>query len=441
MRNRWLIDLNAESAARCRTSDLRFRTNTLSVRKIALNLILVIAIAGCESTRTVKIDNPVMPQAPPRMGVTGKPKTPADFAYVNPPLNPTVEGVEPGEEIDLADFSPKTLPDFSPKKFAAAKQDLAKHHQVVAKVNGEPIFASEMLERYSAGLERAKKEAPPAEFEKLRRDLIKRDLPNRIQRKVMAQLMKSTLKSEQLEPFEQHLDQQFQVEVNRLMKELKVHTRIEVQDTLRKQGTSLASLRDEFLAQRMATEYMGSKMQIKEKVTRPDLVAYYQEHLDDYALPSRVKWQQIKFNHRSNGGEDGAKRKLNDAVDELRGGASFADVAKKFSNGPKAREGGQWPWTQRGSLADSGLEKAIFTQPIKEPRIVFSEKAIQIVQVLEREDAGRTPFEDVQADIEKTLLQQIQKKASDRALNGLFETAVIETIFDDDPKFVKALKR
>ena len=433
MRNQWLNYRNAERADRHGKYESPFRTNTPCVRKVAINLMLVIAVAGCESTRTVKVDNPVMPQAPPRMKVAEKKKASTDIVYVNPPLNPTVEGVEPGEEIDLADFSPK--------KSDVAKHDLAKHHEVVAKVNGEPIFASEMMERYTTGFEKAKQTATPAQLEKFRRDLIRRDLPNRIQRTLMGQLMRSTLKSEQLEPFEQHLTQQFEIEVNRLKKELGVHTRHEVQNELRKQGTSLESLKDEFLAQRMAMEYMGSKLQIKEKITRPDLLAYYQEHLDDYALPARVKWQQIKFSHAKHGGEKGAMEKLNEAVDELRAGASFADASKKYSDGPKAREGGQWPWTQRGSLADSGMEQAIFTQAVEEPRIVFSKSSIQIVQVTEREEAGRTPFEEVQGDIEKTLQSQMQQKASERALNDVFESAVIETAFDDDPEFRKSLTR
>ena len=48
---------------------------------------------------------------------------------------------------------------------------------------------------------------------------------------------------------------------------------------------------------------------------------------------------------------------------------------------------------------------------------------------IRREDAGVTPFEDLQDDIRKTLEDAAKKQASQATIDSLYEDAVIETIF------------
>jgi parvulin-like peptidyl-prolyl isomerase len=222
--------------------------------------------------------------------------------------------------------------------------------------------------------------------------------------------------------------------VDRLKKELKVTSKHELDAELQKQGTSLASLRDAFVSQRMAREYLGAKAESKRKIGRQELLAHYQAHAADYAQPARVRWQQIMISFSKHGGKPQAFEVLNQAVEDLRGGADFGAVARKYSNGPTAHTNGQWDWMQAGSFADEQVEQELFRLPVGEISQVLEDGlSFQLVKVNERRDAGRTPFEEVQADIQKSLEQDDRQKAINNALDELVASSVVTTIFDQSP--------
>jgi len=62
--------------------------------------------------------------------------------------------------------------------------------------------------------------------------------------------------------------------------------------------------------------------------------------------------------------------KINEALEELKTGAAFAEVAKKFSE-DKARHGGDLGWLNRGAMVGEFQDKAFsapigeYTQPFK----------------------------------------------------------------------------
>ena len=420
------------------------------MRSPQILLMLLLFASGCKSSgRTVKVDNPVMSEAPPRRVAAGtdNPQPPLnrrqaandprfdDTRFVKNPLDNTVNTASTTNttrrntnDINLTDFAERKQlnPVFNP-------DDLT-DNQVVATVNGAPLFASEVLQRYNKNLARAQQKLPPKQFRKLRDELLKRDLRQHIERKIVTEALRASLKPQQMERLEDYVDTQFEKEIARLKKELKVNSLVELDDALATQSTSLAALKQGFASQRMASEFLAAKVQDKREITRPEMLKYYQSHLDDYAVTSRVRWRQIVVSHAKHGGKRGAIDVLDKLIAELKQGADFTDVARRYSDGPTASEGGQWDWTEKGSLANTDVEKALFELPIGKFSLVFEDNgAYQIVQVTKRQQAGRVAFADVQDDIKKTLKMRNRNIALKKALDDLYAAATVETIFDDDP--------
>ncbi len=423
-------------------------------------LMFLLIAGGCKSSgggRAVKVDNPVMGEAPPRRAVAGTntqsptdgPETADversgeprfdDTRFVKNPLDDRDSNVNTApttntasrntNEISLTDFNDRNQrnPVFNP-------DDLT-DNQVVATVNGMPLFASEVLQRYNKNLVQAQQKLPPKQFRKLRDELLKRDLRQHIERKIVTEALKASLKPKQMERLDEYVDTQFEKEIVRLKKELKVDSLVELDDALTAQGTSLATLKQGFASQRMASEFLGAKVQDKREITRPDMLKYYQSHLDDYAVASRVRWRQIVVDHAKHGGKRGTIDVLDQLIAELKKGADFADVARRYSDGPTASEGGAWDWTEKGHLANTDIEKALFELPLGKISLVFEDKdSYQIVQVTERQQSGRVAFADVQDDIKKTLKMRNRNVALKKALDDLYAAATVETIFDDDPQ-------
>jgi peptidyl-prolyl cis-trans isomerase D len=109
---------------------------------------------------------------------------------------------------------------------------------------------------------------------------------------------------------------------------------------------------------------------------RDRLEGYFKAHDSDYNTPKKVKASHIllKTSPKSSEGEQSeAKAKAEKIIGELNGGASFEELAKKYSDDPGSKEkGGSLDWFEKGRMVrefeDSAfsLKKGEMTQtPVK----------------------------------------------------------------------------
>lgn len=382
-------------------------------------LLSLLAFAGCDSLNKPKSDNPVMGPPPPRYSFNNE-ESPADGSLQTADAS--------GEFSALEDSQVETASLSQPAGNALSGS------QTVAIVNGSPILASEVLERYGPQLAEAKKKLPPEQFEEARLMLIKRDLDGHIERKLLAEGLMSMLKKEQIEMLNNFIDQAFAKEEAEMMKQAGVSTRMELDQELRKQHTSLANLKTNFANQRMAMEFLGTKTKSDIRVGRPELLEYYTDHREDYYVPARVKWQQILVEFDKHGGREGAKQHLEAIVEKLRPtrGENFAEVAQEMSDGPNAQNGGRWEWTKQGSLADERIDEALFQLPLRRPSQVFeSDDAYRIVMVDQRDEGRYKPFDELQDEIKATIEKEHRKVAAQKHIDDMMAKAEITTIFDE----------
>lgn len=151
--------------------------------RACLPLLIVIALAGCDILSSSKVDNPVFGPPPPRIGMADPPEE-SRFA------KDSVKGRDANGRVRMVDFD-------AARDKLASTSELA-GTQVVATVNGSPIFASEVLEPFGPNLRKARQQISPEEFEKARMGLIQSQLKEHIQRKLLAERLRSTLEKEQL---------------------------------------------------------------------------------------------------------------------------------------------------------------------------------------------------------------------------------------------------
>lgn len=368
-------------------------------------MIAAAALIGCKST--AKHDNPVL-QPPPR-------RVSMDDSEVETRIAQAGTAVPGIRQVSASN---------------AGDDSQVYNARVVARVNGAPVFAGEVLDRYGDYLRKAREQLPPEEYQALREAIIRRDLRSHIERRLLVERMKSTMKPEQIKMLDMYVDRMFEERVEELKKELKVSTRTELELALNERNTTLRTVRDAFATERIAMEYLFGNIDRPDPPTRAELVAYYQQHLNDYKLPAKVKWEQIQV---STGRltKSQAEAKIREARQELDNGVPFADVARKFSDGATARSGGDWDWVRKGSLADTDLEKRLFTQPVGEvSEVFFSRGAFHLVRVADRHEEGRVPFAEVQGAIEKKIQASREKDLPKQFVDKLYREAIIETEYD-----------
>ncbi len=222
---------------------------------------------------------------------------------------------------------------------------------------------------------------------------------------------------------------------------MNLKTRIDLDNKLREHGSSLEREKQNFVEQQLAFGWIAQQTRTKHETTHEDMLAYYLEHIEDYSFPAKARWEELRIrtsNFPNRAAARQALAEMGDAV--VVRGANFADVARARSQGPTAPIGGQYDWTTEGSLASDALDRAIFSLPIGRMSQILDDgrgPTISIVRVIERTEAGREPFTEVQASI-KDKLKNAHSEKDKQKLHDYVEKLRVETpiwtIYDDEAK-------
>ncbi len=169
--------------------------------------------------------------------------------------------------------------------------------------------------------------------------------------------------------------------------------------------------------------------------TQQEIQAYFNQHKAEYSTPEQARSRHIliKVAPGADAKTDAAaKAKAEDLLKQLKGGANFADLAKKNSDDPGSKDsGGELPFAQHGTMVPE-FDKAIFSQKIGDIEIVKSQFGYHIVQVEERKPAHEQDLSEVLPTIQATLIRQkaaaaeenyAHNLASEAMKNGLEKTA------------------
>ncbi len=181
----------------------------------------------------------------------------------------------------------------------------------------------------------------------------------------------------------------------------------------------------------MAMFYIGKNADAKMQFSRQELLDWYNENRDQYAIKAETRWQQIRISFDKSGGKADAARKMQQVVAVLRNGEEFGDVAREFSDGPRKADSGVWDGTAPDSLAEENVDKALWQIPVGTiSQVLETPSAYVLVKVLERQGGGYTPFEDVQDAINTKLVNESRTSAAEKVVKKLMDSATISTVFD-----------
>lgn len=169
--------------------------------------------------------------------------------------------------------------------------------------------------------------------------------------------------------------------------------------------------------------------------TQQQIEQYYDAHKSQYTKPEEVDSRHILISVPANATPQqvsAAQAKANSILTQLKGGADFAALAKKYSDDPGSKDkGGELGFVQKGTMVPE-FDNAIFTQPVGALTIVHSQFGFHIVQVEKRNPQQEQALNEVLPEIQASLIQQqtaaaesqyAQQLTSEAAKTGLDKTA------------------
>jgi len=313
--------------------------------------------------------------------------------------------------------------------------------QVIGRIDGQVILACELLWQVNLMLADNLDKIPPDQLGPIRDQLLKRQLASVVDTKLLYGEFRRTVPAENLPKILENLKEPFEErEVPRLVKVLKVENRRELEQELIQLGSSLEDTRRAFQEKAIAGEWLRSKIKINKEVSHEEMLEHYKQHLADYEYPTQARWEELAVRRSQFKTPGEAFAALANMGNLVRGGSGvanrsnvqpiFAEVAQARSQGFTAKKGGEHDWTTQGALKAVALDRALFSLPAGQmSRIVESETGFHIVRVLERKQAGRTPFTKVQKEISDKLRDERFRKRVETYLTELQNNARIWTIY------------
>lgn len=185
------------------------------------------------------------------------------------------------------------------------------------------------------------------------------------------------------------------------------------------------TVRDQLLLLRVvAQEVRGNVM-----VGNSEMKRYYDRHRDRFALPEEYLLSQIFVQRHSPENTADALTKVRQAMNELKRGEKFEDVALQYSETPNAIQGGRLGLVRQGELLPA-IERAIAPLvPGGISDIIESNDGFHIIRVEHKEPKEFRSFEQVQYEIQRLVFEQKNEDMFQSWLTNLKNKAYIDIKF------------
>jgi parvulin-like peptidyl-prolyl isomerase len=187
---------------------------------------------------------------------------------------------------------------------------------------------------------------------------------------------------------------------------------------------SLGITLNEFMKRQklQATQQFVLQREVFSKVAVEDneLRAYYEDHKDEYRMPTRFRIRELVLAKGATPEDLTEARKQLAAIQaELKAGKSFEDLAKAHSTSPSKATGGDLGWMNKGFLRASIEEAATKLKPEQVSEPIETDKDLYLIQLIALEDAPVKAFAEVKAKIVEKLQEPKAQNAMEQYLSNL----------------------
>ncbi len=205
----------------------------------------------------------------------------------------------------------------------------------------------------------------------------------------------------------------------------------DLEKAAKEQGVSFedfkASIRNQIITQEVMRQEVGEHIEM----TPGEVERYYEEHKQDYVQPEGVRLSEILISTGPAGSDDpakvaAAKAKADDIEARLHAGGDFAQLARSFSDGSTAAEGGDLGQYKRGQLPKVLEDKTFDLQSGQYTDPILTRQGYIILKVVQHQPGGPRPFKDVEDQVEQAYYMSQMDPAIRDYLNKMRDEAFIQ---------------
>ena len=340
----------------------------------------------------------------------------------NPPPKPTLEKPDEAPADVPAAAAPKKPVPAPAKKPPVSATEGKVVEEIVARVNNEVITRSEFERAKASADEDAKSDCQnrctPEQLSQLVEDRKKNALRELIDQSLLVQRAKDMGISVEPDVIKQ-LDQ--------IRIENKLPSMEALEEAVSKQGLNWEDFKNNIRTGLLTKKVIGSEVGSHINVPKDEIRKYYDEHKQEFMRPEQVALRSIEVNTTGKDASEVAelKKKAETARKRIQDGEDFGEIAKRYSDGTTAKQGGYLGQYKRGELSKE-LEDTVFKMKRNElTEVMETKQGFLIMQVLEHYDEGEQTLAKVEPEISDKLYSQRMEPALREYLKTLREESYV----------------
>jgi peptidyl-prolyl cis-trans isomerase SurA len=353
------------------------------------------------------------------------------LAAQDPTPPPPPQSQKPAKPtLEKPDEAPKDAPApaAAPKKPAPAKKAAISEtegkvvEEIVARVNNEVITRSEFEHAKVTAEDDAKQDCQnrctPEQLKSLIDDTQKNALRNLIDQSLLVQRAKDMGISVEPEVIKQ---------LDMIRIENKLASMEALEEAVTKSGVNWEDFKNNIRSGLLTKKVIGSEVGSHISVPKEDIQKYYEEHKQDFIRPEQVALRSIEVNTAGKDATEIAdlRKKADTARKRIQDGEDFGEIAKRYSDGTTAKQGGYLGEYKRGELSKE-LEETVFKMKRNDLTDVMETKqGFLIIQVMEHYEEGQQPLAKVENEINEKLYSQRMEPALREYLKTLREESYV----------------
>ncbi len=234
--------------------------------------------------------------------------------------------------------------------------------------------------------------------------------------------------------------------LDEMRKQMNLGSMEELEKAAEAQGASYEdfkqNLRNQIVTQHVIGEEVGKHL----SMNKDDVKRFYDQHRAEMEQPEQVRLSEILIAPKppakpaaapdakpeppseaeTEAALAAAQAQAQDLLDQFHKGAKFEDLAKKYSDGPSAKDGGDLSYFKRGTLSKELEDKVFVLKAGEVTDVVRTKQGYVILQVTEHQMAGIPPLKEVESRIQDELYMQKLQPALRVYLTTLREEAFID---------------
>lgn len=194
--------------------------------------------------------------------------------------------------------------------------------------------------------------------------------------------------------------------------------------SIEEQGLSEKKLWNRFRDQLLMQKLVNYEVRSRVQASPGEVSEYYKEHSAEFVQGDRAHLRHILVRVGSRTEEEARAFAVQLAAD-IRGGKPFEDVARAYSEGSEAKEGGDMGWMEKGQFTGQIDEKVFSLQAGEITDPVQSSLGYHIFLMVERQTSAVKDLSEVRGQISDILLKQKLRERLQTWVENLRKNAYI----------------